>query len=36
VYADLADGRVLAVRIVSRDEALEADPPFDMREMVDP
>jgi hypothetical protein len=36
VYADLADGRVLAVRIVSENGSLNADRPFDMQDMVNP
>ena len=34
VYADLADGRVLAVRIVSENGSLDADPPFDIQDIV--
>jgi hypothetical protein len=36
VYADLADGRVLAVRIVSENGSLSADPPFDIQDIVNP
>lgn len=36
VYADLADGRVLAVRIVSENGSLNADPPFEIQNMGNP